>query len=68
MPKPERRVRLVAVQVQVEAVIDDGEHLTPVPIAPARIAGADFEKWATEGLPADLASLTEQLALVAPSD
>lgn len=56
------RVRLVAVVVHVEAVADDGEHLTPLPIDPVRVHAADWETWATTGLPVALKLLEEQLA------
>jgi hypothetical protein len=55
------KLRVVSVTVQVEAVIDDGDHLTPVPIQPARIAAKDWDAWAAQGLAASLEVLEAQL-------
>jgi len=36
-----RRVRIVRFVVSIEAVVDDGEHLTPLPVDPVPYLAAD---------------------------
>jgi hypothetical protein len=38
------RARLVAVQVQVELVVDDGEHLSPATASPITVPAVDLDK------------------------
>lgn len=60
------RFRLTSIVVQVEGVIDDGTHLTPVgPIDPARIPAKDWPAWVAHGLPASVALIEQQLGLEA---
>lgn len=39
-----KRVRLIAIQISVQAVSDDGQTLTPLEIAPAAIQASDLGK------------------------
>lgn len=52
------RIRPIVVMLQIEAVVDDGETLTPVQIAPIRLAP---EQLAQFDLVAQLAQLQEQI-------
>lgn len=37
----EHRVRIIGFTVNIEAVVDDGDHLTALPVQPVRYAAAD---------------------------
>jgi hypothetical protein len=52
--KPQRRVRLVSVTVQLEVVADDGEILHPVEVQPFRVAAADWPGWSMDDALAEL--------------
>lgn len=55
------RLRVVSFTVQVNAVADDGEHLTPVPIEPVQIPAAEWDQWVARGLPVALRVAEAQL-------
>lgn len=52
------KIRPVSVTVQVEAVLDDGENLTPVAVAPIRL---NMDQFARFDLAAQIADLQGQL-------
>lgn len=58
------RVRVISLMVQVSAVTDDGEHLTPVQVQPLTIPAAQWDQWVASGL----AGIVEQLAHAVPPE
>lgn len=56
-----RRVRVIRYHVQPELVVDDGENLAPLPVAPIVIPAAEWQSFTDGGLPAALAQLQAQI-------
>lgn len=50
------KLRLVEVRVQPILVLDDGEHLKPVPHKVVNVQGADWPTYSSERFPRELAA------------
>jgi hypothetical protein len=56
------RVRLVAAVVQLNVVVDDGELLRPLQVAPMAVAAVDWPDFSLDAILADLQGQLEQQA------
>jgi len=55
------RVRLVGWRVQPVVMLDDGDTLTPLPVAAKDIPAAEWEQWCQTGHAEALQSIVEQV-------
>lgn len=56
-----KKVRVTGANLQLRAVVDDGEHLSEIQLQPINISAKDLETYAVTKMKADLAELEEKL-------
>lgn len=52
--EPYRRIRLVAVTVQLNVVSDDGDILTPLGVEPIQLTAAQWSEWQLDAVIAEI--------------
>jgi hypothetical protein len=62
-----RRVRIIRFVVNIEAVVDDGEHLTPLTIQPVSYTAADATLFDLEQIQAIIQRQVDAEGLPAPA-
>lgn len=55
------RLRIVTATLTLQALVDDGDNLTPVEVSPITVPWGQWEQFVTTGLPGAVEHLREQV-------